>query len=230
VPDRGRATPSRVDEPLLLVEDDPSLREMTQLGLAPAGFVVSTAGDGAHALERVLADPPDLVVLDLMLPTLDGLEVYRRIRARLQIPIVIVTARSDPTDVVVGLELGADDYVTKPFDLPVLVARCRAVLRRRTVPETTGTLRVGDLEVDTGDVKDYPTDGVPVLVILELDAQHHRCRYQLLVPGNDGHGQMLALIDSLPSVAKGLSRVLTTLDEVELRWPGCRLRSPRPGP
>jgi two-component system, OmpR family, response regulator MtrA len=139
-----------VDERLLLVEDDPSLREMTQLGLAQAGFVVATASDGGEALERILADPPDLVVLDVMLPTLDGLEVCRRIRARLQTPIVIVTARSDPTDVVLGLELGADDYVTKPFDLPVLVARCRAVLRRRTVPEATGTLRVGAIEVDTG--------------------------------------------------------------------------------
>ena len=133
---------------MLLVEDDPSIREMAALGLSSAGFRVTSCADGREGLERLRRDPFDLAVLDVMLPSLDGFEITREVRKDSRIPIVMLTARADATDVIVGLELGADDYVTKPFDLPVLVARCRSVLRRAAVEPADPVLRVGDLEVD----------------------------------------------------------------------------------
>jgi two-component system response regulator MtrA len=137
-----------VDERVLLVEDDPSIREMAALGLANAGFRVTSCSDGREALDRLRRDPFDLAVLDVMLPTLDGFEVTRELRKDSRIPVVMLTARADATDVIVGLELGADDYVTKPFDMAVLVARCRAVLRRASSEPVDRVLHVGDLQVD----------------------------------------------------------------------------------
>jgi two-component system response regulator MtrA len=142
-----------MDARILLVEDDASIREVTAIGLRAAGFEVSTAADGAEGLDRWRRERPDLVLLDVMLPRLDGLEVLRAIRHESSAPVVMLTARADTIDVVVGLESGADDYVRKPFELPELVARVRAALRRR-VPEAVGTtgtpapLRLGPLEID----------------------------------------------------------------------------------
>jgi len=138
-----------VDERVLLVEDDPSIREVTALGLEGAGFRVTTAADGREGLARFREGSFALVVLDVMLPGLDGLEVCRAIRAESRVPIVMLSARADTVDVVVGLELGADDYVTKPFELPELVARLRAALRRAAAPDEP-VLRVGDLEIEPG--------------------------------------------------------------------------------
>jgi two-component system response regulator MtrA len=137
-----------VDEHVLLVEDDPSIREVASLGLEQAGFRVTASGDGRAALQRFREAPFDLVVLDVMLPSLDGLEVCREIRRESRTPIVMLSARSELHDVVVGLELGADDYVTKPFELPELVARIKAVLRRSTAGPADGAISVAGLEID----------------------------------------------------------------------------------
>ena len=132
----------------MLVEDDPSIRETTAIGLRDAGFRVTTAADGREALLRFRQSPFDALVLDVMLPSVDGFEVCREVRKTSRVPIVMLTARADATDVVAGLELGADDYVTKPFDLPVLVARVRAVLRRAAAEPEERSIAIGDLEVD----------------------------------------------------------------------------------
>ena len=137
-----------MDERVLLVEDDASIRELAATGLGASGFKVDTAEDGRQALAQFDAATPDVVVLDLMLPELDGYEVCRELRARSQVPIVMLSARTDTVDVVVGLELGADDYVTKPFEVAELAARIRAVLRRSAPTAEDGVIRIRNLEVD----------------------------------------------------------------------------------
>ncbi len=137
-----------MDATILLVEDDASIREITKLGLRDAGFTVDTAADGEEALARFRHDRPDLVVLDVMLPKLDGLDVCRRIRAESSVPVVMLTARGDSIDIVVGLESGADDYVTKPFEMPILVARVRAALRRAKHLDPAETFTLGPLRID----------------------------------------------------------------------------------
>jgi two-component system, OmpR family, response regulator MtrA len=119
-----------MDARILLVEDDPSIREVTAIGLRAAGFTVETANDGAAGLERFGAQAFDLVLLDVMLPRLDGLEICRAIRRTSTIPVVMLTARADTIDVVVGLEAGADDYVKKPFSTTDLRSRVQAALGR----------------------------------------------------------------------------------------------------
>jgi DNA-binding response OmpR family regulator len=133
---------------ILLVEDDATIREMTQLSLERDGFSVSTAADGPAGLDAFRDSTPDLVLLDVMLPGLDGVSVCRVIRESSVVPVVMLTARTDAVDVVLGLEAGADDYVTKPFEPAVLAARLRAVLRRATRPAPASPLRFGELEID----------------------------------------------------------------------------------
>jgi DNA-binding response OmpR family regulator len=131
---------------ILLVEDEDSIADPLAVGLRREGFSVERAATGGEALE---ASTPDLVLLDLRLPDVDGLDVCRRLRERSDVPIIVVTARGEEADRVVGLELGADDYVVKPFGLRELIARIRAVTRRTTVRSSrTEPLRVGGLEVD----------------------------------------------------------------------------------
>jgi two-component system response regulator MtrA len=133
---------------ILLVEDDPSVREAVTLALEGDGHRVVTAGSGPEALDRWRAHRPQLVLLDVMLPGFDGLEVCKAIRAADQVPIVMLTARTDAIDVVLGLECGADDYVTKPFETRVLLARVKAVLRRQDRPTAEPVMRFGDLAID----------------------------------------------------------------------------------
>ncbi len=130
---------------ILLVEDEDTIAEPLAEGLRREGFEVERAATGADALA---APEADLVLLDLRLPDMDGLDVCRRLRERSQVPIIIVTARGEEADRVVGLELGADDYVVKPFGLRELIARIRAVTRRTSPRDAAATLRVGGLEID----------------------------------------------------------------------------------
>jgi DNA-binding response OmpR family regulator len=139
---------------VLFVEDDDVIREATTLALERDGFQVTAAPDGLTGLDAFRARQPDLALLDVMVPGLDGVSLCRRIRDESTVPVIMVSARADAIDVVLGLEAGADDYVTKPFDGAVLVARIRAVLRRFRAtaadePQDDGTLlSFGDIEID----------------------------------------------------------------------------------
>ncbi|MEZ4866811.1 MAG: response regulator transcription factor [Caldilineaceae bacterium] len=135
---------------LLLVDDDQLLRRSLAFNLQQAGYIVQSAADAERALGMVRADPPDLILLDIGLPSMDGLEALRQLRD--QVPVIFVSARQRHFDEILGLELGAEDYVTKPFDFEVLLARIRTVLRRtRRQPQTAtqpGALQVGDLTIE----------------------------------------------------------------------------------
>ncbi len=138
---------------ILVVDDDPTVAEVVARYLERDGHVVECVNDGAEALRRALATPPDLLVLDLMLPKMDGLQVCRKLRERWPVPVIMLTALGEEIDRVVGLETGADDYVTKPFSPRELALRVQSVLRRARgalVPTGTGVLRDGDLVVDVG--------------------------------------------------------------------------------
>jgi DNA-binding response OmpR family regulator len=136
---------------ILVVDDAPEIRRLTSDYLAHAGFRVLTAGTAESALRLARSERPDLLILDLGLPDGDGLDVARAIRRTSSLPIIMLTARTDEADTLVGLELGADDYITKPFSPRELVARVRAVLRRAEARDSADDLlRIGDLELDLG--------------------------------------------------------------------------------
>lgn len=134
---------------VLVVEDEAKISEVLRLYLEKDGFQVHVAADGNAALDLFRRKAPDLLILDLNLPRVDGMEVCRRLRAESAVPIVMLTARDEEIDKLLGLECGADDYVTKPFSPREVVARVRAVLRRVTPPPTDGVLRVGELYLDS---------------------------------------------------------------------------------
>jgi DNA-binding response OmpR family regulator len=133
---------------VLLIEDDSRLAAMVSEYLGEAGYRVTTAASGTNGLERLGSEPYDALVLDLSLPDMDGLEVCRRLRARWDVPVLMLTARGDAMDRVVGLELGADDYLPKPFEPRELLARLRAILRRGKASGKANLLRFGRLEID----------------------------------------------------------------------------------
>jgi two-component system phosphate regulon response regulator OmpR len=148
-------------ERILLVEDDPRLAEMLLEYLGQAGFGVKLASLGATALEQLNEAPYDAVILDLMLPDMDGLEVCRRLRAHFDTPVLMLTARGDAIDRIVGLELGADDYLPKPFEPRELLARLRAIVRRHTRGAASEkALHFGRLELDTA-ARAVRLDGKP---------------------------------------------------------------------
>lgn len=146
---------------ILVVDDERKIAEIVRDNLERGGFRVLLAGDGAAALAAARASPPDLVVLDLGLPRLDGLDVTRALRRESNVPIIMLTARVDESDKLVGLELGADDYVTKPFSPKELVARVRAVLRRSETPQRGDILRSGDVTLDLARMK-VARGGTPI--------------------------------------------------------------------
>jgi len=134
---------------VLVVDDEDHILELARLYLSREGYQIDTVTDGAQALTRFGQIKPDLVVLDIMLPNVDGLTICREIRKQSQVPIIMLTARDEVTDKVVGLELGADDYLTKPFHPQELVARAKALVRRaRLEPDQPKLVRAGRLEVD----------------------------------------------------------------------------------
>jgi len=159
---------------ILVVEDDPTVAEVVRRYLERDGFDVETVEDGISALDTVAASPPDLMILDLMLPGLDGLEVFRRARSFAPLPVIMLTARGDEHDRVMGLELGADDYVGKPFSPRELTARVKSVLRRAEGASSVAagpgqTLAASDLEIDISS-RDVRVAGRPVsLTVREFD-------------------------------------------------------------
>jgi two-component system alkaline phosphatase synthesis response regulator PhoP len=134
---------------ILIVDDEQRIIDLARMYIEQEGFRVESATDGRDALDKILADEPALVVLDLMLPGMGGLEICRRVRAQSDVPIIMLTALSDDVDKIVGLELGADDYLTKPFNPRELVARVKAILRRsdRKATSSTKTIEFGNLVI-----------------------------------------------------------------------------------
>jgi two-component system phosphate regulon response regulator OmpR len=147
-----------VADRILLIEDDPRLAEMVQSYLGEAGFSVTVASNGSAGIALQAREAFDALILDLMLPDMDGLEVCRRIRAKADTPILMLTARGEAMDRVVGLELGADDYLPKPFEPRELLARLRAILRRARSDQKSEVLRYGRLEIDV-DARHVCLDG-----------------------------------------------------------------------
>jgi DNA-binding response OmpR family regulator len=161
-----------VTERVLVVDDDPTVADVVSRYLEREGFAVEVVGDGTVALDRALADLPSLVVLDLMLPGLDGLEVCRRLRRVAPVPVIMLTARGDEEDRVIGLDLGADDYLAKPFSPRELMARVKAVLRRAVEPFASGSTRRIECDglVIDGAAREVALDEQPVtLTAREFD-------------------------------------------------------------
>ena len=190
-------------ETILVVDDEAHIVELSQMYLEQAGFRVRTASNGAQALEAIQEEPPALLVLDLMLPGVDGWDVCRRLRSGKtapQLPIIMLTARDEDVDRILGLELGADDYVTKPFNPRELVARVKAVLRRTEASTAADSpIYIGDVTIHPARHEVYvagePIDFRPKEFALLITLAEHRClvlsREQLLdlVWGYDYYGQ-----------------------------------------
>ena len=178
---------------ILLIEDDRRLAEMLSEYLGEAGYRVSVAGDGRTGLSRLGSEPCDALVLDLMLPDMDGLEVCRQLRAFSDVPVLMLTARGDAMDRVVGLEIGADDYLPKPFEPRELLARLRAILRRWDRTRSSNVLRFGRLEIDR-DARGVRVDGA------ERSLTGHQ--FALLVALAERAGRVLSR-DTLMDLVRG---------------------------
>jgi DNA-binding response OmpR family regulator len=181
-----------VAQRILLVEDDHRLAEMVAEYLGEAGFRVSRAASGAAGLEKLAREPYDALVLDLMLPDMDGLDLCRQLRTRSDIPVLMLTARGDSADRVVGLEIGADDYLPKPFQPRELLARLRAILRRRGA-SAAPIMRFGRLEIDR-DARAVRLDGAEKAIT--------GYQFALLVALAENAGRVLTR-EQLMELAKG---------------------------
>jgi two-component system OmpR family response regulator len=157
---------------VLIVDDDPGIREVVRIALRREGFETDEAADGADAVRRVEESPPDAVVLDILMPEMDGTEACRRIRSRSSVPILFLSSKDDEIDRILGLEMGGDDYITKPFSPRELVARIRAVLRRAgregADPERPREVRRGRLRLDLEAFRAYWDDREVVLTVTEF--------------------------------------------------------------
>jgi two-component system response regulator VicR len=165
---------------ILVVDDEPPIVDLLSYNLRRANYEVVTAVDGEDALVKARKEAPDLIILDLMLPRVDGLEVCRALRRERDVPIIMLTARDSEVDRVVGLELGADDYVVKPFSVRELMARVKNVLRRaepRQVEEVPGLVRTGDLAVDAARHEVHWQGREVELTALEFDLLHTLARH-----------------------------------------------------
>ncbi len=178
---------------ILLIDDDARLAGMVSEYLGGAGFRVTVAGRGEAGIEKLEREPFDALVLDLMLPDMDGLEVCRRVRAKTDVPILMLTARGDAADRIVGLEIGADDYLPKPFEPRELLARLKAVLRRGRAPEAARRMRFGRLEIDR-DARAVRLDG--------RDRNLTSYQFALLIAFAENAGRVLSR-DQLMDLVKG---------------------------
>ncbi len=170
---------------ILVVDDEPTILSAVATRLRAEAFEVETAVDGPSAVQTALAMSPDLVVLDVMLPGFDGLEVCRRIQAQLPVPVLMLTARTDETDMLVGLGIGADDYLTKPFSMRELVARVRVLLRRVDRAVADQPLSVGDYRIDLAERRVHQGSGGDAVEI-----HLTRTEFDLLaVPGRPAPGR-----------------------------------------
>jgi two-component system OmpR family response regulator len=196
---------------ILIVEDDPNLLETLKYNLRKEGYEAVTAADGVQALDVSRRDKPDLIILDVMLPRMSGFEVCRILRKEMSVPILMLTARDDEIDKVVGLDLGADDYMTKPFSMRELLARVRAMLRRAEINESTvgDAVRVGDLEIDTAHHRVTRRGQTLALTPREFDLLTFLARHAGIVFGRD---QLLEKVWGYDS------SVDTRTVDVHVRW------------
>jgi DNA-binding response OmpR family regulator len=176
---------SNQETSILIVEDDETLHETLAYNLQREGYTVLTALDGPAGLELARQQQPDLIILDVMLPGLDGLSVCRILRRELDVPIIMLTARSSEVDKIIGLDSGADDYITKPFGLGEFLARVRAALRRKPKAATPDQLQAGDLSVDLVRRRAYKGDQELNLSHKEFDLLAELMRNQGLVLSRD---------------------------------------------
>jgi DNA-binding response OmpR family regulator len=189
---------------ILLVDDEESIQKLLTFPLEKEGYRVVQARDGVEALERFATGPVDLVVLDVMLPKLDGFEVCRRLRAQSSVPIIMLTARDDEIDTVIGLELGADDYITKPFSIREFRSRVRAILRRAQLPPTIGRTEV------------IEADGVRIDLV----------RRSVEVGGEQVQLTYLEF-ELLRTLAASPGRVFSRRELLDMLWGGAEYRDPR---
>ncbi len=180
-------------EKILVVDDEVNIIDLARMYLERDGFQVCAASDGAQALEEIKQQKPDLVVLDIMLPEIDGFEVCQRVRKESEVPIIMLTARDDDVDKIVGLELGADDYMTKPFNPRELVARVKAILRRmeRNPREDAAPVNLGDLSIDPASREVRVDRDIVNLRTKEFDLLLTFCEHRSIVLTRE---QMLELV------------------------------------